>query len=311
MRGLHQLLFLLAISVGLAGVIFLELDSGDAPSEAILARRPTTDQGQPAVQRNQRHSDPQQTAKDVATIVARPLFSPTRRPRETAKSAGATDPELSDVRLTGIVIEPDRRLAIFAVAGAKPRTLSLGEALNGWKLDSISPEEVSLSGPSGTRTLQPKIDTKLVRQARLPAAPAQPPPAAAPGQAPGQPQADTAPGGRPACSSARLGTGAASHGQTPAAVEAIRSEHPAAPLIGGHPIKFLALLLQADRILTTITARQSAGTEDRAQFRRRIAVEFERDALPSPILDDAARDPDIVPLDVLNGLVMVAHVTHS
>ena len=145
------------------------------------------------MQGNQRHPDPQQTAKDVATTLARPLFSPTRRPREAAKSAGATDPELSDVRLTGIVIEPDRRLAIFAVAGAKPRTLLLGEALNGWKIDSISPEEVSLSGPGGTRTLQPKIDTKLVRQARLPAAPAQPQPAAAPRQAPGRPQAGAPP----------------------------------------------------------------------------------------------------------------------
>ena len=130
MGGLRQLLFLLMISVGLAGVVFFELDSGGTPSEATLARRATTDQGQPAVQGNQRHPDPQQTAKDVATTLARPLFSPTRRPREAAKSVGATDPELSDVRLAGIVIQPDRRLAIFAVAGAKPRTLLLGEALN-------------------------------------------------------------------------------------------------------------------------------------------------------------------------------------
>ena len=197
MRGLHQLLLLLAIAVGLAGVLFLELDPGGTPSEATLARRPTTDQGQPAVQGNQRHPDPQQTAKDVATIVARPLFSPTRRPRQTAKSEGATDPELSDVRLTGIVIEPDRRLAIFAVAGAKPRTLSLGEALNGWKLDSISPEEVSLSGPGGTRTLQPKIDTKLVRQARPAAAPSQPATGAPPGAPPTQTQAGAPPNRAP------------------------------------------------------------------------------------------------------------------
>jgi hypothetical protein len=193
------------------------------------------------VQGNQRHPDPQQTAKDVATSLARPLFSPTRRPREAAKSAGATDPELSDVRLTGIVIEPDRRLAIFAVAGAKPRTLLLGEALNGWKIDSISPEEVALSDPGGTRTLQPKIDSKLVRQARLPAAPAQPQPAAAPRQAPGTAAGwccacqatDTAPGGRPACSSTRGGTGTASRGQTPAVGEAVRSKRPDAPSVGG------------------------------------------------------------------------------
>src|SRR4030088_389922 len=193
MGGLRQLLFLLMISVGLAGVVFFELDSGGTPSEATLARRATTDQGQPAVQGNQRHPDPQQTAKDVATSLAQPLFSPSRRPPETVKSEGPADPTLSDVRLTGIVIEPDRRLAIFAVAGAKPRTLLLGEALNGWKIDSISPEEVALSGPGGTRKLQPKIYTKLVRQARLSAAPAQPPPAALPRQAPGRPQAGAAP----------------------------------------------------------------------------------------------------------------------
>ena len=103
------------------------------------------------------------------------------------------DRELSNVRLTGVVIQPDRQIAIFAVTGRETRILSVGQALNGWKLDSISPEGVSLSGPGGTRTPKPKVDTKLVRQARLPAAPAQPQPAAAPRQAPGRPQAGAAP----------------------------------------------------------------------------------------------------------------------
>ena len=76
------------------------------------------------------------------------------------------DRELSNVRLTGVLIQPDRQLAIFAVKGVKgaeTRILSVGQALNGWKLDSISPEGVSLSGPGGTRTLQPEGDTTLVR----------------------------------------------------------------------------------------------------------------------------------------------------
>jgi hypothetical protein len=191
---LRQLLFLLTISVGLAGLIFFELQSRNDLPETELTRT-ATEQGEPAVQSNQaRRVAPQPTANDsVATILAQPLFSPTRRPPETVQADGSADPTLNDVRLSGIVIEPDRRLAIFAVKGTKPRTLSVGDALNGWKLDSISPEDVSLSGPGGTRTLQPKIDTTLVRQAQVPAAPAQPAAGASPGAPPTQPQAGPAP----------------------------------------------------------------------------------------------------------------------
>ena len=55
----------------------------------------------------------------VATTLSRPLFSATRRPAERAVSGGPADPGLTDVRLTGIVIEPDRHTAIFAVKGEK------------------------------------------------------------------------------------------------------------------------------------------------------------------------------------------------
>jgi hypothetical protein len=43
------------------------------------------------------------------------------------------------VRLSGIVIEPDRRIAIFAVNGTKAVVLSEGEALKDWRSDSITP----------------------------------------------------------------------------------------------------------------------------------------------------------------------------
>jgi hypothetical protein len=78
----------------------------------------------------------------------------TRRPPKPASSDNAADPRLPDVRLTGIVIERDRRLAIFAVTGTRTLVLSEGEALKDWRLDSISPQKVSLSGPAGTMTLE-------------------------------------------------------------------------------------------------------------------------------------------------------------
>jgi len=114
----------------------------------------------------------------MATSLGRPLFSATRQPPEEA--AAASRPvahELPNLRLTGIIIEPDRHLAIFAVPGAKPLVRSEGEMVDGMKLDSIGPHQVSLSGPTGVTTLEPKTDPHLVR----------PPPPAFTGPAPGQP----------------------------------------------------------------------------------------------------------------------------
>jgi hypothetical protein len=131
----------------------------------------------------------------VTTTLSRPLFSATRRPSERAVSGGPVDPGLSDVRLTGIVLEPDRHTAIFAVKGEKPLVRSEGETVNAWHLDSIAPREVTLTGPAGPTTLELKSDPNLVR----PAPPAQAAPQAKPG-----PQAPpAAPPVQPAAASAR------------------------------------------------------------------------------------------------------------
>jgi len=117
----------------------------------------------------------------LAVALARPLFSSTRRPPQSAPADNVTNSDLADMRLTGIVTEPDHHVAIFAVNGAKPLRLSEGEDVSGWRIDSITPHEVSLSGPGGTKTLAPKLDPNLVQQpgptpavnsaARLPAQP--------------------------------------------------------------------------------------------------------------------------------------------
>ena len=96
----------------------------------------------------------------LAMVLSRPLFSSTRRPPKSAVNDGPSA-DLGDTRLTGIVTEPERRLAIFAVNGAKPLKLSEGEAVSGWRIESITPREVSLSGPGGSKTLEPKVDPSL------------------------------------------------------------------------------------------------------------------------------------------------------
>jgi hypothetical protein len=118
----------------------------------------------------------------LAMALARPLFSSTRRPPQSAANDGVTSSDLADMRLTGIVTEPEHHVAIFAVNGAKPLRLTEGEAVSGWRIESITPREVSLSGPGGTKTLEPKLDPNLAQQpapipppnpgARLPAQPA-------------------------------------------------------------------------------------------------------------------------------------------
>src|SRR5215472_4166426 len=127
----------------------------------------------------------------LAQALARPLFSSTRRPPQAAANDSVTSSDLADTRLTGIVTEPGHHVAIFAVSGSKPLRLTEGEAVSGWRIESITPREVSLSGPGGTKTLEPKLDPSLAQPtsgptpaanpaARLPAPPtaAQPAPAA-------------------------------------------------------------------------------------------------------------------------------------
>jgi len=98
----------------------------------------------------------------VAAALTRPLFDPTRRPREPAESNSAIRAGLVDTRLTGILTTPDQRVAIFAVTGARPLVLTEGETLGGWRLDSITPLQVSLSSLGDTKILQPEVDSALV-----------------------------------------------------------------------------------------------------------------------------------------------------
>jgi len=115
----------------------------------------------------------------TATILARPLFSPTRRPPE-AEVTDHSETLLSDMRLTGILITPDQRLAIFAPAGGKPLVRSEGEMVSDWRIESIANQSVSLTGPTGATTLEPKADPNLVRITTA----AAPQPAAQQGMAP-------------------------------------------------------------------------------------------------------------------------------
>jgi hypothetical protein len=171
----------LAGSTLFGALLLLEWDSGQPSAESpVVIASP-----RPAETTPRRIQNPR-VEELVATTLSRPLFSSTRRPRDRAIAGQAADPEFQ-LRLSGIVIEPQRRIAIFSKTGAKPLVRSEGETLDEWRLDSIGPRKVTLSGPTGSTTLEPKIDPNITRPA-----PPQPQPQAQP-QAQAQAQA-----GRPA-----------------------------------------------------------------------------------------------------------------
>jgi general secretion pathway protein N len=198
---------LLAGCVIFGAIVLLEVKSTatDTAAPSGVARRADTTS---AVRRQ-----PSTRLDDLLTqALARPLFSSTRRPPQAAANDSVTSSDLADTRLTGIVTEPGHHVAIFAVNGAKPLRLTEGEAVSGWRIESITPREVSLSGPGGTKTLEPKLDPSLAQPppgptpanpaARLPAPPtaAQPAPAAnvppRPGVLPGRSRMPFPPRGR-------------------------------------------------------------------------------------------------------------------
>jgi len=148
----------LAGSAVFGALLFNELSDVAEPPFAVLPAAARTGASLPAPTAQRPRVE-----ELVQTSLAQPLFSATRRPPDQPTTGRGSDPELPNVRLTGIVIEPDRRLAIFAVPGGKPLTLAEGETINEWRLESIVPDQVSLSGPTGITTLAPKTDPNVAR----------------------------------------------------------------------------------------------------------------------------------------------------
>src|SRR5437667_6721148 len=178
---------LLAACLILGILVAVELAPEGASDSGRIETSERSGMGSPAVRRPPR----EMLDELLATTLARPLFSATRRPPQSAVSDGAAGADLADARLTGIITEPARRIAIFAVTGAKALRLTEGEAVSGWRIESITPREVALSGPSGTKTLEPKIDPSLG------APPSGPGGAAAAVRPPTPPSAAAAPPARP------------------------------------------------------------------------------------------------------------------
>lgn len=125
--------------------------------------------------------DSSQVARWAATILARPLFNPGRRPPTAAQAAapGTVTPGLP--RVAGIVVTPAGRRAIFAERGAKPLVLGEGGQVAGFTVQSIQAGQVTVRGPEGVRVLSPTFDPAAPAQAAPPATASPPPGLSIPG----------------------------------------------------------------------------------------------------------------------------------
>nr|WP_294502387.1 hypothetical protein [uncultured Rhodopila sp.] len=139
-----------AAALCLCGVIGVELAGGgqSQPDIATIRAVPAAPGGDAAAVAD----PPGQRDGQLAAILARPLFSPDRRP-----AAGAARSISGLPRLTGIVVTGSRKLAIFAGPG-KPMVAEQGMRLGAYEVTAISDAGVTVAGPEGTSVLRPIFD---------------------------------------------------------------------------------------------------------------------------------------------------------
>ncbi|WP_216851311.1 hypothetical protein [Acidisphaera sp. L21] len=93
----------------------------------------------------------------IAAILTRPLFNPDRRP--TIAASVEVSPEYREdlPRLTGIIVLPSGRQAIFAPnsEGARSIVATEGSQIGAWRVVAIRAEGVQVAGPDGERILRP------------------------------------------------------------------------------------------------------------------------------------------------------------
>ncbi len=91
----------------------------------------------------------------VAALLARPPFSPDRKPEPVQ---GALDPRLP--HLTGIMMSSADRKAIFAGRdGGRGTVVGQGDQLGGYRVEAISATAVTLVGADGRHDIRPTFSS--------------------------------------------------------------------------------------------------------------------------------------------------------
>ena len=191
MNALTSLLALAATC--LAALIIYEVRPAPAvPSDPVISPGQPISAAPPALPAARESN----AASLADTLLARPLFSPTRRAPNVASPAAAPAAGATKLpRMTGILIDGSRRSVIFAAPagdrGGKPTIAAEGGRVGAFTIQTIGPEQVIVIGPDGKHTVRTSFDPNLTPPApQLPAALAAPqfPGITIPGAPPAIPQ---------------------------------------------------------------------------------------------------------------------------
>jgi hypothetical protein len=156
-----------AAAAVLAGIVGFELVPDQAAAPVVADARPA----KPAAPAAAAKAAAPDHDDMVETLLARPLFSPSRRPDRAAAPAEAGKHDADAPRLAGILIDGPGKRAIFALpSGDSQVFVEEGGEVEGWSVDEITPASVTLTGPEGSRKLEPSFDPNA-----KPAEPAMPP----------------------------------------------------------------------------------------------------------------------------------------
>jgi hypothetical protein len=147
------MLILACVAIALGGLIAIESRPGKhrghvAIADNAIRRVPVAVHG----------GDRRQVQSWVDSILARPLFEPSRRPPPPVAGPGTAASGFP--RLTGIIIMPQQREAIFAVPGkAQPVVVTAGSRLNGVLIKSIEAGWIVVVDAAGAQRVRPSFST--------------------------------------------------------------------------------------------------------------------------------------------------------
>jgi general secretion pathway protein N len=148
-------LLLLGLCLALGAIILLEL--GPSSDSAVNPAFVVADPPRPAAGSPAGAPVPMPSREAYSEILARPLFTPSRRPPEPVESTPRQAPAPLTITLAGIAMSADQRIAIVQT-GNPPRVLRLaeGQQLDGWTVITIAADRLVLRSHLATEEVKIK-----------------------------------------------------------------------------------------------------------------------------------------------------------